>query len=301
MKKLLLILIVLLSNISYLSAQVNIQVVEEMKTMSLGERPAFVVDVPEGNYEIIKKAWIKLLENGTRSKAVLLSNEINIKGAVWQKISLDSINIYSSVYDIDSVIKVVSFIEIDSVFISSEPSDVYEKEIPSSIKTIVRDFAVNQYMGVYEEKIKNEESVLKDLEKEYQSLSDELEKNQKNIKENEENITQSENAIKITEADLELKDKEIEAKKLEIQPLKAQDPEAYKLGEKELNVLEKEKNKMENEREKEKKDIVTYQNNISEAERNIKQIEEEMEVKTEEIELQEDVIGTLEGEMSRIK
>ncbi len=300
MKKSILFLFSQLMICPLLFSQINIQVFEEIKTMSLGERPAFVVDIPGGDYETIRKAWIKLLENDTKAKVTYFGNEININGAIWKKITLDSINIYSSVYKIDTVIKVVSFIEIDSVFISSEPSEVYEKEIPLAIRSEVRDFAIVQYREVYQDMIDEEEILLKNMEKEYQSLSNESEKKQKDIKGNEESIRQSEDAIRVVEADLELKNKEIEAKKLDIAPLKIKDPEAYKIAEKELNLLEREKKKLENEREKENKNIVTYKNNIKEAERAIEQLTEQMAIQSQEIELQEEIIKKLESELERI-
>lgn len=283
------------------TAQVDLQVSEEIKKMSLGEKPGYIVDIPGADYQTVEKAWTKFLEEGTKLKVQSIGNELIIKGAVFKKVTLDSLNVYSSVYKIDTNIRVIAFFELDSVFIRSGEGSPHQKEIAASLQSAVRDFAVNQYIEAYDQRIEAEENTLKDLEKERESLTREIEKHQKTIKGNEENIRRSEDATAIIDSDLELNATEIGNKKLEIASLRSQDPEMHKMAEKELKSIEKDKKKLGKQREKEKKNIVGYQRNISEAERSISHLEKEVEALEEKIADQKDRIDRLEAEKNRIR
>lgn len=282
-------------------AQVDLQVSEEIKKMSLGENPCYIVDIPGADYETVEKAWIKFLEDGTKLKVQSMGNELIIRGAVFKNVTLDSLNVFSSVYKIDTNIRVIVFFELDSVFIRSGEGSTHQKELAASLKSAVRDFAVSQYIEAYDQRIDIEETLLKDLEKERESLSREIEKHQKSIKGNEENIRRSEDAIAIIDSDMELNTTEIGNKKLEVASLRTKDPEMHKMAEKELKTLEKDKKKLGKQREKEKKNMVEYQRNISEAERSISQLEKEVEELEEKIADQKDHIDRLEAERKRIR
>ncbi len=282
-------------------SQATIEVKEEIKAISRGEQPAFVVEIPDGVYETIRKDWVKFLESGTKLKVEAVSNELNIHGAVFKKITLDSVNVYSSVYNLDSSVRVIACFELDSVFISGMAQDPKQKEMAAALKTAVREFAVEQYIEVYADKLVAENKQLQTLEKERLDKENAIEKNQKSIKGDEESIRRSEENIQVVEGDIEVKNGEIKNKKAVVASLKSYDPEGYKVADKELGELEREKKKMEKEREKEHKNIVEYKNDIKEAERSIKQLEEEVEGIEQQISDQKDRISLIEDEKKRIK
>ncbi len=301
MKKTITLLFSLFLGIQLVYSQATIEVKEEIITISRGDQPAFVVDIPNAVYETVQKDWIKFLEKGTKQKVEEVSNELNIFGAVFKKITLDSVNVYSSLYDLDSCIRVIACFELDSIFISSMSENLQQKELSIALKSSVRDFAIEQYIEVYEQKLKDENEQLNALEKERSEQMDVIEKNQKSIKGDEENIRRSEDAIDIVEGDLEVKNAEIKNKKAVVASLRSYDPEGYKVANKELRVLEREKKKLEKNREKELKKIVEYKNDIKEAERSIGQMEDEVEKIEMKISEQKDRIDQIEGEKKRIK
>lgn len=301
MKKTILLFISLFLGMSILYSQVTIEVKEEIKTISRGDQPAFVVEIPNGDYKTIEKEWIRFLEDGTRLKVEAVSNELNIHGALFKNITLDSVNVYSSVYKLDSSIRVIACFELDSVFISSLSGNPRQIELAAALKSAVREFAVEQYIDVYKEKLEAENKQLQTLEKERLDKENAIEKNQKSIKGDEESIRRSEENIEIIEGDIELKNTEIKNKKAVVASLKSYDPEGYKVADKELNGLEREKNKMEKEREKEHKNIVEYNNDIKESERSIKMLEEEVEGIEQQIADQKDRITQIKDEKDRIK
>ncbi|HOW25208.1 MAG TPA: hypothetical protein PK711_06010 [Bacteroidales bacterium] len=301
MKKTITLFASILLSMQVIHAQVTLEVKEEIKAISRGEQPAFIVDIPGGKYETIRKEWIKYLETGTKLKVQAVSNELNIQGAVFKKITLDSVNVYSSVYDLDSNIRIIACFELDSVFLSTSSQNPRQNELAVALKSGVRDFAVGQYIKVYEQKLNDENTQLKTLESERKEQVDAIEKNQKSIKESEESIRRSEESIDILDSDLEFKNTEIKNKKAVVASLKSYDPEGYKVADKELGTLEREKKKMENQREKEQKNIVEYKNDIKEAERSIGQLEDEVESIEMQISEQKDRIDQIETEKSRIK
>jgi peptidoglycan hydrolase CwlO-like protein len=301
MKKTITLFTCILLGMQVVQPQVTIEVKEESKTISRGDQPAFIVDIPGGKYETIRKEWIKFLETGTKLKVQAVSNELNIQGAVFKKITLDSVNVYSSVYDLDSNIRVIACFELDSVFLSTSSQNPRQNELSVALKSGVRDFAVGQYVNVYEQRLNDENTQLKTLESERKEQVDAIEKNQKSIKGNEENIRRSEESIHILDGDMEIKNTEIKNKKAVAASLKSYDPEGYKVADKELGTLEREKKKMENQREKEQKKIVEYKNDIKEAERSIGKLEEEVESLEHQIADQQDRINQIEKEKSRIK
>ena len=301
MKKTITLFASILLSMQVIHAQVTLEVKEEIKAISRGEQPAFIVDIPGGKYETIRKEWIKYLETGTKLKVQAVSNELNIQGAVFKKITLDSVNVYSSVYDLDSNIRIIACFELDSVFLSTSSQNPRQNELAVALKSGVRDFAVGQYIKVYEQKLNDENTQLKTLESERKEQVDAIEKNQKSIKESEESIRRSEESIDILDSDLEFKNTEIKNKKAVVASLKSYDPEGYKVADKELGTLEREKKKMENQREKEQKNIVEYKNDIKEAERSIGQMEDEVENIEMQISDQKDRIDQIETEKNRIK
>lgn len=301
MKKTITLFASILLSMQVIHAQVTLEVKGEIKAISRGEQPAFIVDIPGGKYETIRKEWIKYLETGTKLKVQAVSNELNIQGAVFKKITLDSVNVYSSVYDLDSNIRIIACFELDSVFLSTSSQNPRQNELAVALKSGVRDFAVGQYIKVYEQKLNDENTQLKTLESERKEQVDAIEKNQKSIKESEESIRRSEESIDILDSDLEFKNTEIKNKKAVVASLKSYDPEGYKVADKELGTLEREKKKMENQREKEQKNIVEYKNDIKEAERSIGQLEDEVESIEMQISEQKDRIDQIETEKSRIK
>ncbi len=301
MKKTITLFACLLMGMHVIHSQVTIEVKEENKTISRGDQPAFTVDIPGGKFESVRKDWIKFLESGTKLKVQAVSNELFIHGAVFKKITLDSVNVYSSVYDLDSNIRVTACFEVDSVFLSTMAADPRQTELAVALKSAVRDFAVGQYIEVYDQKLSDENAQLKSLESERKDQVGAIEKQQKSIKENEENIRRSEETIDILDADMELKNTEIKNKKAVVASLKSYDPEGYKVANKELGGLEREKKKMENQREKELKKIVEYKNDIKEAERSIDQLEKEVESLEQQIADQKDRIDKVEQEKKRIR
>jgi hypothetical protein len=285
--------------ISY--SQSPIFVYEDKKEMSQGEQPAYIVDIPHADYNKIEKAWIKLIEEGTKIKSEKINNEIVIIGAVKEEITSNPINIYSKVYAIDTAVRLVNFFEIDSVFLYHPEHGTHEEEIYLSVVNTIHDFAVEQYRDIVTEHLKGEMDILADLEKEYDQLVKEKEKLQKSIRSNEQDIERSNDIIEECDLDIESVKGEIEDQKEIVSLYKKGDPEKKDQAEAALKATRKTKKRLEKSKEKELKKIVSYESNIIEAEREIKIVEKEQEMQLQKIEAQKELVNKIGLHLDSVK
>ena len=301
MRAITLLILFILSGYFYSSAQSPIFIIEEKKQMSLGEQPAYIVDIPNADFKKVEKAWKKKIEEGTKIKSEKINNEIVILGAVLEEITSTPFNIYSKIYEIDTAVRLVNFFEIDSVFLYHPEYGTHEEEIYLAVKNAIHDFAVKQYKYVVNEDLEDANKVLAALEKEYDGLVKEKEKFHKVIKENEQDIEKSNDIIDECDGDIEIKKGEIEDQKKVVALFKKGDPDKKKQAETDLNNIRKEKKKLGKKKEKELKNIVEYESDIIEAERDIVNLEKEQELKVAEIEAQKTVIVNIETHLGEIK
>ncbi len=282
--------------------QENIEVTQKSVSMSQGEQPAYIVVVPQADYNQVLKEWKKTIRQNTKSKVEENEHELFIAGTLISSIHHQPINIYSAVIEKDSVIKVVAVFEIDSVFFaySEENHDLKNEKTYHQIKNFMRDFAVSQYTYAIGLELSAAEKLLKTQNKDLKELGKQNEIYQKEMKESEQNIKNSEDLISSYEKDSERKLSEINSKKESIVGL-ADDPALASQAKDQLKTLEKEKKNISDKLEKEQKNIVKNQSNIEELNRYIEDNTEKQTAKKEEIENQEDVVDALKVKLAGIK
>ncbi|MEZ5082235.1 MAG: hypothetical protein R2750_02095 [Bacteroidales bacterium] len=288
-------------NTNYTIAQQTIEVINKNVNISKGDQPAYIVEIPQGDFDDVLSNWTKLIRQNTKEKVVQEGHEIQITGTQINEIYPDPINIYSAIINSDSSLKLVAVFEIDSVFFNYEKNSTVENEkIHSQLQLFMKNFAVEEYENAVEEELEAEEKKLKELNKDLDGLTKENENLHKSVKENEQDIKNSEDAIKSYELDNERKLGEINSKKEAIASLSAQ-PELQDQAKDQLKDLEKEKKNISNKLEKEQKNIVKYQSNITEINRNIERNLELQEIKLQEINTQEDIVQAVKLKLGGIR
>lgn len=286
----------------FLSAQVPVEVERKTVSMSKGEQPAYIVNVPEADFDLVSKDWAKIIRQNTKSKVEEVGQEIIILSTQISEVHHGPINIYSTLLKADSSIKIVAVFEIDSAFFaySEETKNLHTEKTNNHITHFMRNFAVDQYKETVEKELDGEEKKLKDLNKEMSNLTKELESHLKEIQENEQDIKNSEDIISSFEKDNVRKLDEINAKKESMASI-SDDPIRYDAAKDDLKSLEKEKKNIESTLEKERKNIVKYNSSIDEYNRQIDdtlEIQEELKVA---IEKQEDDVSKVSTKLSGIK
>jgi len=295
-------LIILFFSISlFITAQEKVEVAHKTVSISLGDHPAYIVEIPESDYKTVTNDWKKIIRQNTKSKVEEVGGEYIIKGTLINKISQDPINIYSTVIHSDTTVKIIAVYEIDSAFfyLDKENKTVQNEKTHQHIQHFMRDFAIEQYKDFVADDLSDAEKQLKSLNKSLKNISNDIESEQKKIKQNEQDIKDSEDLISIYQSDSDRKLSEINAKKESNASVTGE--EAIKQARSELKALEKEKKRIKKKLAKEKKNIVKYQSNIKEAEHEIEDLNELLEEKKEEIEKQEDVVKAIDMKLAGIK
>ena len=286
----------------FLSAQEKIEVIQKSVKMSQGEQPAYIVKVPQANYDQVLKEWTKIIRQNTKSKIEKSEHELFIQGTQIPEITNNPMNIYSAVINVDSMVKVVAVFEIDSSFFSfsGDQPDLQTEKTHHQIKHFMREFAVNQYKYAVGAELSGAEKLLKTKNKELKELGKQNEVYQKEMKGSEQNIKNSEDLISSYEKDSERKLTEINSKKESIADL-SDDPELSNQAKDQLKTLENEKRNIEDKLLKEQKNIVKNQSNIEELTRYIEDNSEKQLEKKAGIENQEDVVSAIRIKLEGIK
>ena len=270
--------------------------------MSKGQQPAFVVEIPRAENDVVIKSWSKYIRKDTKSKVQKANEEIFIIGTQIEQIHKGPINIYSIVFKKDSTEKLVAFFEIDSMFFSRDAAsnNIENEKTYHGIKNFVRDFALERYKGVVARELKEEQKKLKDLNHDLEKLEKDNVSYQKKIKENEQDILNAESEISSLDAAETRKAEEIENQKLKVASL-SEDAVLQDMAKKKLKEKEKDKKGINKDIEKKHKSIVSYQSNIKEFNRLIEDNQGRQETKLMEIEKQEDIIEEVTGKLQEIK
>ncbi|MBN2666611.1 MAG: hypothetical protein JXR67_08880 [Bacteroidales bacterium] len=155
--------------------------------------PSLSVTIPEADFDVVLKDWIKEIESGTRSKVVNENGEMSLFGARIRKIDAGDINVYSKLVRLDSMLQLFASFEVkkDEYIESATGSPAFV-----SAQEFMKEFAKNKYIDVAKSQADAEEKKLKDLQRELSSLESEKSRMQKNIQSNNSRIsTENENII----------------------------------------------------------------------------------------------------------
>jgi septal ring factor EnvC (AmiA/AmiB activator) len=248
MKNIFLTLILFLMGLTLTIAQKPIEFTDDEVKFGNSQCPGVWVTIPEGELDKVKKDWEKLIEKGSKSKALVNGNEITIFGAMLKDISGATINIFSSVIGQDSVVKLFAAVELTRDVFAVANTPEYE-----NLKSVLKQFSKDQYISVAKDQLSAQEKILKEMEKDISSLRKEQEKLEKGIE--SANTTISEETYKIATAENQLKETStsLDAKNNELSNVS---PDAKKALESEIKSLEKQKKSLE-------KDIASSESKIS--------------------------------------
>lgn len=146
-----------------------------------GATPGFLLAIPEVPYETISESWTKSLEQATKSEVQKDLGELSIFGANIKEIALTPINVYSHIKDMDSVTILSAAFELKKdEYISSETQS--EKFVMA--KDYLLLFAIDLYLKLAKDELRDEEKKLNKLERDLSSLENDKNKFDKMIQSN---------------------------------------------------------------------------------------------------------------------
>ncbi len=281
-------------------SQEKIEIREDNVDMSMGNKPAYIVMIPQANMKDVLKSWTKKIKQNTKAKVEQNGAEHSIKGTLITEIYSDPINIYSAVIQVDSSVKLISLFEVDSIFFTPgvQDSHIDNERTYQGIKNFIYGFALEEYKNAVSDELKLEGNNLKNLANELEKLEKQNTNYHKTIASNELNIKNSESEIILLEKQHERHLNEVD---LNRSNLSSASKDEEKGAKKILKESEKDKKSIENKLEKEKKRIIDYNSKISELTRLAEENLIAQVAKKEDIELQKGFVDKVTQKLSNIK
>lgn len=281
-------------------SQEKIEIREDNVDMSMGNKPAYIVMIPQANMKDVLKSWTKKIKQNTKAKVEKNGAEHSIKGTLITEIYSDPINIYSAVIQVDSAVKLISLFEVDSIFFTPgvQDSHIDNERTYQGIKNFVYGFALEEYKNAVSNELELEGKNLKNLANQLEKLEKQNTNYHKTIASNEQNILKSESEISLLGKQQERNLDDIDKNRSNVSSASKDEEKGAK---KILKESEKEKKSIENKLEKEKKRIIDYNSKISE---NTRLAEENLiaqVAKKEEIEIQKGIVDIVTKKLSNIK
>ena len=245
-------------------AQNPILVSEDSLNFGQSMMPALTVIIPESNYERTLKAWTRELQSNTKSKLATDNDGMSIFGVLIKEISPNSLNVYSKMMNLDSMVKLSVAFEIKKdqyiESITGEPSF-------TNAKSYIKEFAKNQYIEVAKDQLDAEDKKLRDLQRELSSLEKENANLQASIRSNNNIIVDEKGNIIVQNGELTRLSAEIDKQKIKLDSLEAGPVKVEK--EAEIKDLEKSKEKVLNSISSSENRINRANNAIDDANREI--------------------------------
>lgn len=287
MKHIYTLVILLLLTAFKAGAQNPITVKDDTLKAENGTVPAFSVTIPETNYETVTKDWIKLLQEGTRSKVAQNGNSIHIFGAKAKPISDQPVNIYSQLSGQNGGVMIKAAFETDKDKYLGKP------EYANARKYLL-DFAKDQYVAVVNDQLGKEKKTLRDLEGTQNSLEKQLAKIEKSNKDN---------AATIEEEQRNLADQKDKLAGISDQKLQG-DTVATGMGvpsSGDMKNLEKDRKKTNRDLRSSENSVQKAQNEIEQNKRDMPKVTSDLEEAKRKVKDQESVVKQLEDKLEKIK
>lgn len=279
-----------------IKSQVPISVSQDSLKFGKSVIPGLTVNIPEANYEKTLKAWIKILETGTKSKVVTENNEMSIFGAKTKDIVPTTVNVYSTLIARDSSLQLFASFELgkDKYIDKSSGETDFDKA-----KNFLRQFAKDQYVAVAQDRVDDESKKLKDIQKELASLEKEKTRLQKSIQSNNSTIISGKDNIAVQNNELKTVSASIIDNNSQLSSM--DEGPAKEERQKYIKELEKRKKKALSEIESSENRINKSNSEIDQANRDISTNELTQEKVREQIAQQEAVLQKFTNKLTTIK
>jgi predicted nucleic acid-binding Zn-ribbon protein len=283
-------------------SQEEIMVKNILAVMSKGTQNCYLVEIPQGDLDIIQMNWKKKLQEGGKLKVKEVNNELVFAGAVKTELTYDTVNIYTILIPKEDARIVMNvFVEINDVFFSpkDDKTDLASDKIDNNIRNYLRSFAVDQYKLAVGHELQGHQEVLETLQNDLKKLIKDEENMTKENSSLENDIDKTEREISNIDKNIDLKNQEIISHSASVETLVMEsDKKAAQAKQKDL---EKEKNQLEKSRSKSKDDISSYKSKIKKNEKAIEDGKTLQEQKTTEINKQTEVVAQVQARLDGIK
>jgi hypothetical protein len=279
-----------------LNGQKPIKVLEDSVQFGNYIYPGFNVTIPEANFDNVLKNWIKIQENGTKSKVQTENGEMTIFGAIIKEVSPAPVNIYSRLMNEYTLSRLLVCIELKKdQYVEPASGDIQL----TSAKDYLKEFAKSQYIDFIKDELAAEEKILRDLNKELGGLENSKARSQRTAKNNRNTVNDEQEKLLVKHNELSLLSNEIINKNNEMMSMPVgagRDAMSTQVKE-----LEKRRKKLQNEIGKAEKKISKAKSAIDQADRSIPRNENEQDVMKAKIDAQQAVVQRFIDKLNTVK
>lgn len=277
-------------------AQSGLKIKEETHPMSLGNKIAFITEVPQYNSIDIQKEWIKFIRKKTKATVKPSKAEWKLLNAKVDGILVDSLSIYANFSQTTNGAIVTAFFARKDSFITTENNPA----IANSIQGFMYDFGKTAYIHIVEKELEKENRTLNAMKDEKERLQKSEDKNLKEIEEGNNTIEQSENELDAVKEELEIKQKDIFTQKQKLLTLSKKSVERQEQNEI-VRGMEKDKKQHLKRMQSLNATIASKNATIRSKERFTVTLKSQQDKKTEEIKKQETIVAAVETKLAAIK
>jgi hypothetical protein len=277
-------------------AQSELKIKEETHPMSLGNKIAFIVEVPQYSTTDFQKEWVKYIRKKTKASVKASNSEWKLLNAKLDGILVDSLSIYAHFSQGTNGASITAFFAQNDNFFSSANNPA----IANSIKGLMYDFAKTAYIHIVEKELDNANRKLNSMKDEKERLQKSEDKNLKEIEESNHTIEHSETELDAVKEELEIKQKDIFTQKQKALTLSKKSEERQEQNEI-VRGMEKDRNQHLRRQKNLAATIATQNTNVRAKERYIVTLKSQQDKKTGEIKKQEEVVATIESKLEAVK
>lgn len=278
-------------------AQEDIRVLLKDKKFYDEKATAFVVEIPQAEYNAVLKSWTKYLKENPKEKVIVENAEVSIAKKFIPKIANDSLDINSYVKEYDGHIVLAVSFNLRGEYIS----DRSDEEIFYPTKNYVRDFAVEQYQNAVKDELKEETKKYEKMESDLNSLIHANDNYIDIIKQAKREILTNKDLITLNEMDQSSKVLQIQTQKEIVYRLVNTPGDEQKEAKKNLKKIEGDFTKMQNKSKTYHNKILSLETKIRQNNRNIENNEKEQKFIKLDKDDQEYMVRKIQKKLDRIK
>jgi len=288
--------LVLLVTVPALNAQKPIKILEDSIPIGQYLYPGFDVTIPEADYDLTLKNWVKLQETGTKSKVLTESGEMTIFGAYIKEVSPTPVNIYSRLMNEDTLSRLLACIELKKdQYVDASSGDIQL----TAARNFLKEFAKSQYIEFIKGELSEEEKKLRDLNKDLGSLENSKARSQRTAKNKRNAVNDEQEKLQVRHNELSALSNEIISKNNEMMDMPVgagRDAMSSQIKE-----LEKRRKKLQKEISKSENKIQKARSDINQADRSIPRNENEQAVMKSKIDAQQAVVQSYIDKLNNVR
>lgn len=144
----------------------KLEVTETNSKFDKTSRSALMVEIPYTDQKTVEKEWKKLMKDYNPEK-FKSRKEMFADNATIDRLSENTVDVYAKVDEKKDIVTLFVAVDLGGAFLSSSDGDKIQV-----MKGIVRDFAIKLVKEIYDEKIKEQEKNVEDVEKEVEGAKD---------------------------------------------------------------------------------------------------------------------------------